>query len=76
MMSIDTQTIEEMLAALKANIEYLSQMGSAQVRVRNGRLMQTVGDKFVYQFDLEFLQNIEADAEVEIRISNTNLSST
>lgn len=74
MMNIDTQTVEEMLAALKANIEYLSQMGSAQVRVRNGRLMQTVGDKFVYQFDLEFLQNIEADAEVEIRISNTTAS--
>lgn len=73
-MNINSDVIEEMSAALKANIEYLSQMGSAQVRVRNGRLMQTVADKFIYQFELEFLQNIEPDAEVEVRISNTTAS--
>jgi len=69
----DTPTIiDEMLAALTANIEYLSQNGNAQIRVRNGQLLQTVGDKFIYEFSLEFLQNIEPNADVEIRIGSTS----
>lgn len=70
-MKIDQTTITEMLAALTANITYLSQNGNAQIRIRNGRLLETVADKYVYEFSLEFLQNIEPDAEVEIRINNT-----
>lgn len=62
--------INEMLAALTANIDYLSQAGNAQIRIRNGQLVQTIADKYVYEFSLEFLQNIEPDAEVEIRINN------
>ena len=64
-------TIDEMLAALTANITYLSENGNAQIRIKNGQLLETVADKYVYEFSLEFLQNIEPDAEVEIRFNNT-----
>lgn len=73
-MKINQEIIDEMLAALTANINYLSQNGNAQIRVRNGRLLDTIADKYIYEFTLEFLQNIEPDAEVEIRINNTSAS--
>lgn len=62
--------IDEMLLALEANIEYLRQEGSAQLRLRNGRLLAIVGELYIYEFELEFFQNIEADSDVEIRIKH------
>lgn len=71
-MKIDENVIDEMLAALTANINYLSQNGNAQIRIRNGLLLETIADKYVYEFTLEFLQNIEPDAEIEIRLNNSS----
>lgn len=60
--------IKEMLLALEANIEYLRQEGSAQLRVKNGQLLNSVGDVYIYEFALEFFQNIEPDTDVEVRV--------
>jgi hypothetical protein len=60
--------IKEMLLALEANIEYLRQEGSAQLRVKNGQLLNSVGDVYIYEFTLEFFQNIEPDTDVEVRV--------
>lgn len=57
-----------MLLALEANIEYLRQEGSSQLRVRNGQLLKSVGDVYIYEFTLEFFQNIEPDTDVEVRV--------
>ena len=60
--------VKEMLLALEANIEYLRQEGSAQLRVKNGQLLNSVGDVYIYEFTLEFFQNIEPDTDVEVRV--------
>jgi superfamily I DNA and/or RNA helicase len=60
--------IKEMLLALEANIEYLRQEGSAQLRVKNGQLLNSVGDVYIYEFTLEFFQNVEPDTDVEVRV--------
>ena len=60
--------IKEILSALEANIEYLRQEGSAQLRVKNGQLLNSVGDVYIYEFTLEFFQNIEPDTDVEVRV--------
>lgn len=60
--------IKEMLLALEANIEYLRQEGSSQLRVKNGRFLNSVGDVYIYEFTLEFFQNIDPDTDVEVRV--------
>ena len=57
-----------MLLALEANIEYLRQEGSGQLRVKNGQLLNSVGDVYIYEFTLEFFQNVEPDTDVEVRV--------
>lgn len=57
-----------MLLALLANIEYLEKEGSSQFRVRNGEFISEVGGVFLYEFTLDFLQEIVPDSEVELRI--------
>ena len=57
-----------MLLALEANIEYLRQEGSAQLRVKNGQLLNSVGDVYIYEFALEFFQNVEPDTDIEVRV--------
>jgi superfamily I DNA and/or RNA helicase len=62
--------IKEMLLALGANIEYLRQEGSSQLRVKNGRLLNSIGDVYIYEFVLEFFQTIELDTDIEVRVRN------
>jgi nucleoside-triphosphatase THEP1 len=62
--------IDEMLLALEANIDYLRKEGSAQLLIKNGQFLNSVGDVYVYEFSLEFFQNIEPDTDIEIRIKN------
>ena len=66
-MSMDNYN-KEILLALEANIEYLRQEGSVQVRVKNGQLLNNVGGFYIYEFALEFFQNIEPDTDVEVRV--------
>lgn len=65
--------VEEMLLAIKANIEYLRQEGSNQIYIKNGILLNNTEDFFIYQFELEFFQDIEPDTEVEVRIQRENI---
>ena len=60
--------IKEMLLALEANIEYLRHEGSAQLRIKNGLLLNSVVDVYIYEFALEFFQNIEPYTRVEVRV--------
>lgn len=60
--------IKEMLLALEANLEYLRQEGSEQLRVKNGQLLNSVGDVYIYEFTLEFFQNVEPDTDIEVRV--------
>ena len=66
--------IKEMLLALAANIEYLRQEGSAQLRVKNGQLLNSVNDFYIYEFTLEFFQNIEPDTDVEVRVRGESVN--
>jgi superfamily I DNA and/or RNA helicase/ssDNA-binding Zn-finger/Zn-ribbon topoisomerase 1 len=59
--------IQEMLLAIEANIAFLQKEGNAQLIVRNGKFVNDIGESFIYEFVLDFFQDIEADAEVEIR---------
>ena len=65
---MDATYIKEMLAALEANINYLREEGSAQLKAKNGQLLNSVGDVYIYEFVLEFFQNIEPDTDVEVRV--------
>jgi superfamily I DNA and/or RNA helicase/ssDNA-binding Zn-finger/Zn-ribbon topoisomerase 1 len=64
--------VQEMLLALEANIEFLKQEGSSQLTIRNGRFLNSIGENFLYEFSLDFFQDIEPDAEVEIRVKREN----
>lgn len=64
--------IKEMLLALEANIEYLRHEGSTQLRIKNGQLLNSVGDVYIYEFALEFFQNIEPYTRVEVRVRSEN----
>ena len=62
--------IQEMLLALEANIDYLRQEGNAQIKIKNGQLLNSVGDVYIYEFETEFFQNIEPDTDIEVRVKN------
>lgn len=64
--------IKEMLLALEANLEYLRQEGSAQLKASNGQLLNSVGDAYIYEFTLEFFQDVEPDTDVEVRVRSEN----
>lgn len=65
-----TNYTDEMLEALRANIEYLKTVGSSQIKIRNGELVDEQGDLYIYAFELDFLQNLDVDAEIEVRVHN------
>jgi predicted nucleic acid-binding Zn-ribbon protein len=62
--------IDEMLLALTANIEYLKTNGSSQIRIKNGQLVSVLESGYIYSFQLERLQDIDVDADVEIRVGS------
>jgi hypothetical protein len=66
--------ITEMLLALTADIEYIRHHGNAQIKLRNGKLVETAGSVFVYEFTVPPLQRIDPDTEVEIRVDNITSS--
>lgn len=69
-----TQYIDEMLLAVQANIDYLKEQGSSQMKIRNGNLVNVSGDVFVYQFELEALQEIDPGTDVEIRVQGQSVN--
>lgn len=69
-----TDQIEEMLQAIRANIEYLKTKGSSQVRIKNGKLANVLEGGFVYDFDLEWVQDIDEDADIEVRVGQQGVS--
>lgn len=60
--------LQEMLLALDANIKFLQQEGNSQLRIHNGLLTNVVGELYIYTFNLEFLQELEPDVDVEVRV--------
>lgn len=68
------QSIDEMLLAVQANIEFLRKQGSSQMKIRNGNLVNVSGDVFVYQFELEMFQEIDPGTDVEIRVHGQSVN--
>ncbi|MCM8787961.1 MAG: AAA domain-containing protein [Candidatus Omnitrophica bacterium] len=60
--------IKEMLWALKANIEYLKEKGNLHLKVKNGKLVNNIGDIYIYEFTLDFFQDIEPNNSIEVKI--------
>jgi hypothetical protein len=57
-----------------ANIEYLKQEGNDQLRIKNGNLLETIGSIYIYEFELEFFQDIDPDTEIDVRVKNQSVS--
>lgn len=64
---------EEMLAALTANIKYLKQNGSSNVRIRNGRFVSELDSKYIYDFEIDASNQIEEENDVEVRIGQQSI---
>ncbi|MBI3887575.1 hypothetical protein HY310_00725, partial [Candidatus Microgenomates bacterium] len=64
--------IDEMLVALRANIEFLNSHGSSKTLIKNGNFLNEINEQYLYEFELEFYQNIEEDADIEVRIGASN----
>jgi len=62
--------INEMLLAVQANIDYLKKQGYSQIKIKNGELINISSGNYIYRFEMEFLQEIDADTDIEIRINN------
>jgi len=65
---MQNEYIDEMMLALEANIEYLKKKGSNRIFLKNCTLIDQVAQAFIYEFELDFFQNIEEDAEIEVRV--------
>ena len=73
-MNITNSYTDEMLEALAANIEYLKTVGDSQIKIRNGELVNEQADLYIYIFELDFLQNLDVDAEIEVRLNHQSAS--
>lgn len=73
-MTDNQNIIDEMMLALDANIKYLQKEGSSSIRLTNGQLTSVVGELHIYEFVMDFLQDIDPDSEIEIRIKNESVS--
>jgi len=60
--------IDEMLAAITANIEYLKKNGNSQMRIKEGRFINVIDDNYLYEFKLDYLQDIDTDIDIEVRL--------
>ncbi|MDP3957159.1 MAG: AAA domain-containing protein [bacterium] len=65
--------IDEMLLAVRANIEYLKKNGSSQMKIKNGMLISVSGEVYIYQFELDILQEIDPGMDVEVRIHGQSI---
>jgi len=68
----NNEHIKEMLLAIEANIEFLKEEGNAQLIIRNGKFVNDIGDSYIYEFVLDFFQDIDLDTEIEIRTRNNS----
>lgn len=64
--------IDEMLVALRANIEFLNSHGSSKTYIKNGVYLKDIAEQYLYEFELEFYQDIDEDADIEVRVGSTN----
>ncbi len=62
--------VEEMLLALDANIQYLEKEGNENIKVKNGFLFTQIAEKYIYEFELDYLQEIDVELEVEVRVNS------
>lgn len=66
--------IEEMIFALEENINYLKNVGNSHIKLKNGNYLRSNQDVHIYNFELEFLQNIDVDIDVEVRVKGSSSS--
>ncbi len=62
------ELITEMLFAVDSNIQYLKEKGSTQFTLKSGEHVGGTGDAHLYEFPLTFLQEVEVDVDIELRI--------
>ena len=70
---VQNSPIDEMILALDENINYLKQVGNSQIKITNGNLIKNIEDVYIYEFELEFLQYIDEDADIELRVSSPRI---
>lgn len=70
----NNQLIDEMLIALKANIEYLQSEGNQQIKISNGKYIGALGDFHIYRFEIPPLKEIETDQDIEVKINFSTVS--
>jgi hypothetical protein len=66
--------IDEMLLAVQANIDYLRKQGDSQIKIKNGELVNISSENYIYRFELDILQEIDADSDIEIRVNGQSIS--
>lgn len=64
--------IDEMSLAVLASIDYLKRQGDSQIIVRNGQLLSTQGEIYLYEFTSDRLQLLDEDIDIEVRIGNNS----
>lgn len=69
-----SQIIDEMLAAISANIEYLKKNGNSQIRIKDGKFVSAIDGNYIYEFMLDYLQEIDSDIEIEVKMFNRSYS--
>lgn len=68
------QCLEEMLIALKANIEYLQSEGNQQLKITNGTYLKAVAEFHIYRFNIPPLREVELDQDIEVKINFSTTS--
>ena len=63
---VQNNPIDEMILALDENINYLKQVGNSQIKITNGNLIKNIEDVYIYEFELEFLQYIDENADIDL----------
>ena len=64
--------IKEMSDALAFNIEYLKRKGYSRIKLLNGQLEEQADNLYIYGFECEFANRIDAGGDAEIRIDGKN----
>jgi len=67
--------ISEMVQALEYNIAYLAEEGSLQIKVKNASFVSQTSEGFIYEFELDFFQELEINTEITAKIApNRNIN--
>jgi nucleoside-triphosphatase THEP1 len=68
------ELIQDMRKAISANINYLRNNGNSQVRIKNGKFTSVADEQYLYEFELDYLQDLEPSSEIEVKIGQKSNS--